>query len=285
MSNMGRMVAAAALAALGLALGPTAEVGEPAGVEPELCQAVAVLTVAESKRLIAKGVAELPAVRKALREGTVIVTTGTTNSYVAEELLGRKIEPGAFVTGVTLPAKGGKAPPAKRSIAVVVLKEGKEVEGATLEAALKDLKAGDVVVKGANCLDYENRCAGVFIGHQAAGTTGQIMPYVVGRKAHLVIPIGLEKLTPGLARAVEEKMRQPVKSLNRVPSMYLLTGEIVTELEALKLLCGVEAFQAGAGGVGGAEGGRWLVFRGPKENVEKALKLVEGLQGEPPFVK
>ena len=41
-----------------------------------------VLTVAESKRLIAKGVAALPQVQRAMKEGIVAVAPGTTNGYV-----------------------------------------------------------------------------------------------------------------------------------------------------------------------------------------------------------
>ena len=39
-----------------------------------------VLTVAESKRLIAKGVAALPEIQNAMQEGMVVVATGTTNA-------------------------------------------------------------------------------------------------------------------------------------------------------------------------------------------------------------
>ena len=46
------------------------------------------LTVSESKRLIAKGIAQHPAVKAALENGIVAVAKGTTNAYVAEELLG-----------------------------------------------------------------------------------------------------------------------------------------------------------------------------------------------------
>ena len=84
---------------------------------------------------------------------------------------------------------------------------------------------------------------------------------------------------------ISNKMREPIPSLNKTPSMFLLTGHIVTEIEALNILADVTAFQAAAGGIGGAEGAVWLVFRGNRENVEKALRLVEGIQGEPPFVK
>ena len=257
----------------------------PAAEAGELWQGCAVLTVAEGKRLIARAVPRLPVVRRALEGGTVIVTTGTTNTYVAEELLGEKLEPGAFVTGRTAPAKGGKAlAPKGPPLSVVVLRKGRWEKEVTLDQALKELRAGDVVVKGANLLDYDRKVAGVLIGSPEGGTTGKFWPLVVARKAHLVIPVGLEKLCPGEGRAVAARMREPVQSLGRVPSMFEITGEIVTELEALKLLAGVDAFQAAAGGIGGAEGGRWLVYRGSKENVEKAAELLKGIQGEPAFV-
>jgi hypothetical protein len=65
--------------------------------------------------------------------------------------------------------------------------------------------------------------------------------------------------------------------------MWLLTGEIVTELEAIKILTGATAFQSSAGGVSGAEGGVWLVFRGTRDQVKKALDLVRSIQGEPAY--
>ncbi|HDN67541.1 MAG TPA: hypothetical protein ENF86_01135, partial [Firmicutes bacterium] len=62
-----------------------------------------VLTVAESKRLIAKGVKELEVVKRALRDGMVTVAMGTTNTYVAEELSGQRIAKFSYTTGLTLP--------------------------------------------------------------------------------------------------------------------------------------------------------------------------------------
>ena len=144
---------------------------------------------------------------------------------------------------------------------------------------------GDVVIKGANALDYESRTAGVIVGGPNAGTTGKIMPYVVGTKAYLVIPVGLEKQVAGRAVDIANKMREPVESLNQIPSMFLLTGHIVTEIEAMNILADVSAFQAAAGGIGGAEGSVRLICRGPRKGVEKAIKLTELIQGEPPFVK
>jgi len=253
--------------------------------EQKLVQAQIVLTVSESKRLIAKGVAKMPIVREALKNGIVIICKGTTNTYVAEEILGKKIAHGAYVLGRTYPEKGGKRLRSVESIGEVVLVKGKHRDDLSLAEAVRMLKPGDVVIKGANALDYENKLAAVIVGSSSAGTTGKILPYVGARKAHLVIPVGLEKLVAGSPIDIVKKMREPTESLNDIPSMFLLTGHIVTELEALKLLADISAFQAAAGGVGGAEGSVRLICRGPRRKVQNALNLAEQIQGEPSFVE
>ena len=59
----------------------------------KIVQSGAILTVAESKRLIAKAVAQMPIVKNALENGMVIVIKGTTNAYVAEETHREEIRP------------------------------------------------------------------------------------------------------------------------------------------------------------------------------------------------
>ena len=249
----------------------------------EVSQAHTVLTVAEGKRLIAKAVAQMPVVREALRNGMVIICKGTTNTYVAEEMLGESIADGDFVIGSVTPSKGGAIVAAKRKMPEIVLVKGALKQGMSLDEALSQLKAGDVVIKGGNMLDYRNKSVGVWIGSPTGGTTGKIMPLVVARKAHLVIPIGLEKQVAGLGSEIVDAVNEPVTSVTRLPSMWLLRGQIVTEIEALGILADVRALQASAGGVGGAEGASWMVWRGTEQNVRKALDIVEGIQGERPF--
>jgi len=257
---------------------------EPPPSSPRIVQAQAILTVSESKRLIAKAVKEMPIVKDALADGTVIIIKGTTNRYVAEEITGKKIEKAAFVRGRIEPEKGGKRLPEVKVLPDVVLEKGKIVD-IPLADAVKKLKPGDVVIKGANALDYKNKLAAVNIGDPSGGTTGISLPYVVARKAYLVIPVGLEKLVAEDIVDLTLKMREPVETLNGLQSMFLLTGEIVTELEAINILTGATAFQCSAGGIGGAEGSVWLVFRGTKEQVTKALDLVHSIQGEPPYIE
>ncbi len=272
---------------------------ESGSAEPaKIVQGGAILTVAESKRLIAKAVAQMPIVKNALANGMVIIIKGTTNAYVAEEITGKKVEHAAFVTGRVEPEKGAKIMPGVEKPAPhLVLEKGKVVD-LSLGDAAKKLKAGDVVIKGANALDYKNKIAAVHILDPSGGTTGITMPFIVARKAYLVIPVGLEKLVAGDVVDLTLKMREPMELLrapsghssakfpgDKIPSMWLLTGEIVTELEAIKVLTGATAFQASAGGISGAEGAVWLVFRGTQDQVHKAMELAHSVQGEPPYTE
>ncbi|MCZ7373198.1 MAG: hypothetical protein O8C60_06010 [Candidatus Methanoperedens sp.] len=50
------------------------------------------LTPPESKRIIAMGVKKLPFIQQAMKKGIILIALGSTNSYVAEELTGKKID-------------------------------------------------------------------------------------------------------------------------------------------------------------------------------------------------
>jgi hypothetical protein len=155
----------------------------------------------------------------------------------------------------------------------------------SLGEAMTKLEPGDVVIKGANALNYDKKIVGVIASSMDGGTSGKILPYVTARKAHLVIPIGLEKQVSGVVFHIADTLREPVTSRQRIPSMFPLRGHIVTEIEALESLTGVSAIQIGAGGIGGAEGAVRLLIRGTRDEVEKALAVVDAVQGEPPFVR
>ena len=70
-------------------------------------RALFVFTPPEAKRLIGKAVANLQEVKKAKDTGNILIGHGSTNVYVAEEILGREIVAGRFdrdtyLSGVTL---------------------------------------------------------------------------------------------------------------------------------------------------------------------------------------
>ena len=243
------------------------------------------LTVSEAKTLIAKAVVQMPMIQQALDDGMIIIARGTTNTYIAQELLHHDIEHGTFVTGRIYPKAGGKKFGPLKMKPEIILVKGKIDSTMSFSEAVTKLQPGDIMIKGANALDYNNKLAGVYIGSKTGGTTGTFMPYVVARKAHLIIPVGLEKLVAGSLIDITNTMQEPVSSENNIPSMFLLNGDIVTEIEAVKILADVTAIHCGGGGIGGAEGSTHLLVKGPKDNIEQLEKIVETIYGAPPFVE
>ena len=246
-----------------------------------------VLTVAEGKRLIARAVAAMPEICRARENGLIMIGKGTTNAYVVEELLGHPIDKGSYVLGRTVPQHRGSRAENVFGGAMpdVVLRNGEVVEGlSVVDAVQKEAKAGDVVIKGANALDYQKGVAGVLIGHPQGGTFGGIIGAVYGKGLHLVIPVGLEKQIAGdLERISNDIQMVPELVRPHVPGIALMRGLIVTEIEALSMLTGATVLQIGAGGVCGAEGGVWLLASGTLEQVSGVERILETVLGEPEF--
>ncbi len=242
------------------------------------------LTVAESKRLIARGLMLYPPMTTALESGKIIVTKGSTNTYVAEELTGAEINAGDYILGHILPS-GGK--PLKRGTArqEIVLYKGKRVDTPYTEA-LKAMSEGDIVIKGANIINYGKGQAGVLIGHPTGGTTGNITPLIQEKNLRLIIPVGLEKSShqdiDRLSRLTKQKKEY---AAGKMPYIWSIKGELFTEIEAIKQMADVEVEHLASGGIGGAEGAVSLAIFGTKEEVKKALEAIKKVQGEPPFVQ
>ena len=241
-----------------------------------------VLTVAESKRLIAKGVAAIPEVQQALKDGIVVVATGTTNAYVLEELMRRKIDKRRYRSGITTPDVPEKqVTPQEEAIPDIVFRKGKVAKELNRFTAIEQMKKGDVYIKGANALDYVNQVAGVLIGDPKGGTVGAALGGIIGKQINLVIPVGLEKL---VYEDINELHLLAAEDDYEGPKMWPITGIIVTEIEALEVLTGVYATLYAAGGIAGAEGSVRLMIEGADEDVEAALELVKSVKGEPRYL-
>jgi hypothetical protein len=241
-----------------------------------------VLTVAESKRLIAKGVAALPCVKKALKNGLAVIATGTTNAYVVEEITGKSIKKPSYRSGIVTPPGRDKPDALKRELLPdVVLRKGKQDKSLDRLSVIDQLQPGDVYIKGANALHYPSRTAGILIGHPTGGTIGAAWGTIVSRKVILVVPVGLEKLVP---EGIEDLNLLASDPDYKGPGMFAVTGEIVTEIEALKELTGARAHLLAAGGVAGAEGSVRLLVDGSKKEIEAARAAIDSVRGEPPYV-
>lgn len=240
------------------------------------------LTVAESKRLIAKGLSMNSAVRAKLEKGMVIITRGTTNTYILEELAGIYEPHGAFVTGKITPANKPDFSKGIDKIMEVVLVDGEPTELSYAEA-LSSMGDDDIIFKGANLINYDKSQAGICIGAENGGTVGRLREYTDSGKGRWIIPVGLEKDCSGDLFASSEMLD---KAENRnIATLLNVTNraEIYTEIEALKEFADVDVYTAAHGGVDGSEGGVSLIVCGSIEQVAKATAAAESIMGEPNF--
>jgi hypothetical protein len=249
-------------------------------------QADVVLTVAESKRLIAKGVSRHPAVLRALSEGIVCVAKGSTNAYVVEELTGQHMDKTQYMSGRTLPAKVAFGGRLSANVPDLILRKGVPDKAVDSKSIVTEMGAGDVYLKGANALNYERRQAALLIGHPTGGTIGATIGCIIARRTRLIIPVGLEKSVPADLRALSLTIANASERAAGAPTLWPLeTGEIFTEIEALSTLVpGLSVMPLAAGGIGGAEGSVRLLLDGAEGAVAEALRAVASCQGEPPFI-
>ncbi len=241
-----------------------------------------VLTVSESKRLIARALRRHPAIIRALNTGIIAIAKGTTNSYVVEELAGGIDRP-LYVTGHTVPAQGTDAQIANK-LPDVVLREGEIWQGVSTTEALDEMGPGDVFIKGANALNYERGQAGILIGHPTGGTIGAAIGTIVSRRITLLLPVGLEKSIPGDLHELYRR-QSAAGGDGEGPVLWPVDGLIFTEIEALELaMSGGSAAPIAAGGIAGAEGSIRIAVWGSPEHVSRAEGTIRDVQGEPPFV-
>ena len=238
-------------------------------------KALIVLTPTESKKLIAKGVAALPEVTHALKQGTIIVGWGSTNTYVAQELSGETVEGERYLAGYI---GGGelKVSEGKNRISPIVLKDGKKVDVHPKDA-LAAFGRDDVFIKGANGVDPEGN-AGILLQNDVGGTIGTAIGVLAARGSHLIIPVGLEKLVPSVKEASNTCGLETIdyatgKKVGLMPVMY---GRTITEIDALQLLADVRVVHIASGGLDDSQGAVTLAVSGDKGEVEKAIRIVEG---------
>ena len=238
------------------------------------------VTTCMGKRLIGKAMALHPDIKAVLEKGTLVVIAGTTNGYVAEEVLkslgqAEGFSREGFRRGMTL-APGAKAVEAEL-VGDVVISDGEWQKGKTIFDVVDDLKAGDVVLKGANAFDARGQAA-VQIGHPKGGTILAALATVVGRRVRLIVPVGLEKRVLEDVDVLARRCNAPGA---KGPRLLPMPGEVFTELDGIKLMTGAEACLIAAGGIYGAEGAAWLGVSGSEEQVGAAAELIKAISGEP----
>ncbi|MFH1090914.1 MAG: hypothetical protein V1742_05020, partial [Pseudomonadota bacterium] len=235
------------------------------------------LTVNEAKRIIAKGVAGLPEVQKALESGKIFLKAGTTASAVCEELIGRPLR----LSGRIVP-EGTKAPKNfSLEFHCVLIENGQPSDpGNAMEELIGKMRPNDVCIFGANAIDVYGNAA-LMYGAPFQGNPGRVIPGLIPEITNIIIPVGLEKLIPGsITEMVSRTGRRTVDlSLGMPVGLLPIAGKIITEKDALPLLAGVSCLVIGRGGIFGAEGSTTMIVDGPQEEVEKAVDIIMSIKG------
>ncbi|WP_285519868.1 hypothetical protein [Thermococcus nautili] len=245
-------------------------------------RALVTLTPPESKRLIAKAVVAMPEVQRALKKGFVYIATGTTAAYIAEEILGKEIEKEKWTIG-TISNGRTCVTPKKTWPKHLVLYRGEPFDDP--QEALRRMGPKDVFIKGANAIDINWNVA-VFAAAPDGGTIGKTFGWTITKGVFTITPVSLEKFVP---TPVEESAKLTgIYSFDWGTGLYAALVPIphshpVTEVEAYKILAGVEAVPIASGGAGGAEGSVTLVLQGDDEAMERAREITRAVKGEPPL--
>ena len=248
-------------------------------------RAFIVLTPYESRRLIAKAVAQLPAVKAALTNGWIVVATGTSTGYVAEELLGSKMIKENFISGHITVGETWSTPDNPDFIFPIVLHKGVRQDIRT-EKALEQFSDTDVFIKGANAVDSNFNTA-IFMANDAGGTIGSAIGSLYARGARLIMPVGLEKMVPNVTEAVKHCGNKSYKYTTGTPAgmMPIVNATVITEIQAVSTMFDVRVYHVGSGGIAGSEGAVTLVLEGEPAKVEKAFQFIQSLKGEKPLLR
>jgi len=240
------------------------------------------LSPAGAKRLIARGLINEPVFQDAMAHGRMIISVGTTNSYIAEELgfisADEKIRFAAGIVSGGVPCVTS----ADTRFVNMCLENGK-IKEVSWEEFIMDFGRDDVFVKGANAFDA-NGNAGVLVANPMGGTIGGSFGVLAARGCKLLVPVGHEKMIPSCTAAAQVMgINRLDYSLGQRCGLALLPAGfawIYTEIDALKTLFGVEATIVAAGGVSGSEGSVIVAIAGPNDAVKDALALARTLRKE-----
>jgi hypothetical protein len=255
------------------------------------------LTPTESKKLMAKAIAQMELVKSAAEEGMIVIHPSSSTYFLAEELTGENPKYDNWVCGSITP-KGlcvemgimSSSPPRDESKALdpggfpfqVVVKGGETSTGRPLASILEEMGPKDVYVKGVNTLDME-RNVGVLIGHHSGGgTIGKVLAAQRKKSFNIIWIAGLEKLIPTPIDEAMKALRRPNvqyamgMAVGMVP---IKGGMVISEPDAFKILADCTAIPVAGGGIGGAEGSVTLVLEGTEDAVRTAIDFAEQSKG------
>lgn len=240
-----------------------------------------VLTPAESKRLIAKAMIQNTNVKKAMEKAYVILCEGSTNVMIAQELFGMDVACQNFTCGTSGGGLLCISDPEVRSTFPLVAYKG-EIIDLPYEKALEDFHLDTVIIKGGSAIDSHG-LVGVIIAGYDGGVLLKLMGVSVSQGIKIICPIGLEKVVFSVQEAAKHTGGKRFNySMGADYGLFVVSNaDVVTEIEAIKILSGADATHIASGGIGGSEGAVILSCEGHVKDINKITEIVESIKGEP----
>lgn len=252
--------------------------------------ALAVLTPEESKRLIGKAVAAMPEVQKAKADGIIGFSRCTTNAYVIEEVIGRKLDnPYGYCSGY-ISGRGLCAVQGSDMERLLVLDHGEEnwydPGKGNVSLYLDRMGADDVIVKSGNMIDPYGNVA-CLSPNPGGGEIGLYVTPSLSKGIKFIIPMSIGKSIPTPLQKFLGLMGTGHISPDRCRGLRCgvipMFGQVVTEIEAIAMLTGAEAVYVACGGVASGSAAILLAITGEDQKIQAAWDLVESVKGEPPM--
>lgn len=237
------------------------------------------LTVSEGKLLIAKAIASLPDVRRALTDGLILLKGGTTVSALSEELCDEPLRISGRISRRGTVSSGAAEPSGSHSL---LLRKGvpEPGDGRLAEIAC-EMGPDDVFVCGANLIDPWGGAA-MMAGRDLGGEPGRIISTIESEGVRCLVAAGLEKLSPvPVKEAFGETGRKiPAWSMGMSVGLIPVPGRVITELEALTILGYPRRWLVGRGGISGAEGASTIVVEDEsREKQDDFMELLRKIKG------
>ena len=235
------------------------------------------LTVNEGKWLIAHAIAGMPEVRRAMAEGRVVFKAGTTVSCVAQLLTNTPLR----ICGRITP-RGTVSSRAKGPGSHFLLYDQGRLENLDghADVALLELGPGDVMITGANIIDAFGGAA-MLAGSPGGNDGGRTIATMCSEGFQVIVAAGLEKLIPGaVGQSIIHSRRKGISSSRGMAcGLFPVMGQVITELEAIRMIADVEVCLIGRGGINGAEGGSVFQAWGPEVELEELERVLASCRG------
>lgn len=231
------------------------------------------LSVQAGKWMIAEALARMDCVQDAFARGELAVKAGTTTSCLSWLLTGQHLRLCGRVTsrGAVANLQDSDAPHT-----VVLGRDGQRSLDYAEREGLLALGPYAVLVTGANLIDSQGNAA-LLAGSPGAGSYGAALSAASSEGMRVLIAAGTEKLTPEDVRtAIRQSRRKGVDAaFGMACGLVPLVGEVITEVDAVRMLAPVEAVLMAKGGICGAEGGSIIQVWGEDEAVDTIWQLAD----------